>query len=304
MKTIDSCAISQRCHLNIERPQQILVRRRAALGDVIMSTGVVRELKRRYDCVIDVATEFPNVYANNPNVRAIFHTSAMPDPAAYDLYVNLDDAYEHNPLNHYIDSYFYRAFGTSAVANKSVELFPNEFDHDTVDAFVKDNELDNYIVIHIRQWHWPLKNMSWDTWYTVFERLFTHRTDFKIVCVGSKDDGYVEHPLFADAREKLNVQQQKLLMDHARCFVGIDSGPYHIAAASDTHIISLHTHLLPERIVPKNKLVTPILASVDCVGCNDHQQRPVSQVICKHGDFRCSTSFDADRIANNILEIL
>lgn len=290
--------------MNIERPQQILVRRRAALGDVIMSTGVVRELKRRYDCVIDVATEFPNVYANNPNVRAIFHTSAMPDPAAYDLYVNLDDAYEHNPLNHYIDSYFYRAFGTSKVDNKSVELFPNEFDHDAVDAFVKDNELDNYIVIHIRQWYWPLKNMSSEYWYTVFERLFTHRTDFKIVCVGSAQDGYVEHPLFVDAREKLNVQQQKLLMDHARCFVGIDSGPYHIAAASDTHIISLHTHLLPERIVPKNKLVTPILASVNCVGCNDNQQRPVNQVICKHGDFRCSTSFDADRIANNILEIL
>jgi ADP-heptose:LPS heptosyltransferase len=40
-------------------------------------------------------------------------------------------------------------------------------------------------------------------------------------------------------------------MDNARCFVGIDSGPYHIAAASKTHIISLHTHLLPERIAPQ-----------------------------------------------------
>jgi len=304
MTTIDSCVISQRCHLNIERPQQILVRRRAALGDVIMSTGVVRELKQRYNCDIDIATEFPNIYDNNPHVRAIYHTSAMPDPAAYDLYINLDDAYEHNPLNHYIDSYFYRAFGTSKVDNKSVELFPSEFDQDTVTSFIKDNDLDNYIVIHIRQWYWPLKNMSWDTWYSVFERLFTARTDFKIVCVGSVEDGSVEHPLFVDAREKLNIQQQKLLMDHARCFVGIDSGPYHIAAASNTHIISLHTHLLPERIAPKNKLVTPILSSVDCVGCNDNQQRPVSQVICKHGDFRCSTSFDADRIANNILEII
>lgn len=290
--------------MKIERPQQILVRRRAALGDVIMSTGVVRELKQRYNCMIDIATEFPNVYNNNPHIRAIYHTDAMPEPAAYDLYINLDDAYEHNPLNHYIDSYFYRAFGTSEVANKAVELFANQVDKDTVASFIKDNELDNYIVIHIRQWHWPLKNMSWDTWYAVFERLFAARTDFKIVCVGSVEDGSVEHPLFVDARDRLSVQQQRLLMDHARCFVGIDSGPYHIAAASDTHIISLHTHLLPERIVPKNKLATPILASVDCVGCNDHQPRPVSQVICKYGDFRCSTSFDADRIANNILEII
>jgi ADP-heptose:LPS heptosyltransferase len=290
--------------LNIERPQQILVRRRAALGDVIMSTGVVRELKNRYACEIDVATEFPNVYDNNPYVRAIYHTNAMPDAANYDLYINLDNAYEHNPCNHYLDSYFYRAFGLSTVDEKEPELFPNEFDVDVVNHFFQDNQLDNYIVIHIRQWYWPLKNMSWDTWYAVFERLFSERTDFKIVCVGSAQDGYVDHPLFVDARDRLSVQQQKLLMDRARCFVGIDSGPYHIAVASRTHIISLHTHLLPERIAPLHKPYTPIKSGVDCVGCNENQQRPVTQVVCKHGDFRCSNSFDAERIAANILEIL
>jgi ADP-heptose:LPS heptosyltransferase len=290
--------------LNIERPLQILVRRRAALGDVIMSTGVVRELKNRYQCEIDIATEFPNVYDNNPHVRAIYHTEAMPDTASYDLYINLDDAYELNPLNHYVDSYFYRAFGTSAVVNKNSELFANEFDQETVSLFVDKNELDQYIVIHIRQWYWALKNMSWDTWYAVFERLFTERTDFKIVCVGSAQDGFVEHPLFVDARDKLNVQQQKLLMNQARCFVGIDSGPYHIASCATTNIVSLHTHLLPERIIPQNKLVIPVLSGVECVGCNDVQARPVREVICKHGDFRCSTSFDADKIAKSILEFL
>lgn len=290
--------------MKIEKPIQILVRRRAALGDVIMSTGVVRELKYRYHCDIDVATEFPNVFDNNPNVRAIYHTNAMPNPTTYDLYINLDDAYESNPCNHYLDSYFYRAFGTSAVGKKEPELFPSKFDIDIVNSFFQDNEIDNYIVVHIRQWYWPLKNMSWDTWYSVFEQLFTQRTDFKIVCVGTIQDGFVEHPLFVDARDQLNIQQQKLLMDHARCFVGIDSGPYHIAVASKTHIISLHTHLLPERIAPQHKLYTAIKADVECVGCNDHQTRPVSQVVCKHGDFRCSNSFSADRITNNILEIL
>lgn len=295
--------------MNIERPVQILVRRRAALGDVIMSTGVVRELKNKYNCYIDVATEFPNVYANNPHVRAIYHTDAMPEAKNYDLYINLDDAYEHSPLNHYVDSYFYRAFGTSDVDNKSVELFANEFDKDAVSLFCQDNELDSFIVVHIRQWHWPLKNMAWETWFAVFEHLFTERTDFKIVCVGSASDGYVDHPLFVDAREQLNIQQQKLVMDRAKCFVGIDSGPFHVAGASKTHIIALQTHLLPERILPYRREMfghntTAIMSAVDCVGCNDHQARPVRQVICKHGDYRCKDSFDAERIANNISEIL
>ena len=288
--------------MNIEKPLQILVRRRAALGDVIMSTGVVRELKQRYQCNIDVATEFPNVYDNNPHVRAIYHTSAMPDIKNYDLYINLDDAYEHNPVNHYLDSYFYRAFGTSKVDYKQPELFPTLLDVDAVNDFFEANNIDEYIVVHIRQWFWELKNMSWPTWYAVFEKVFTHNTDIKIVCVGSSQDGYVDHPLFVDARDRLNIQQQRVLMDHARCFVGIDSGPYHIAAASQTNIISLHTHLLPERIMPPRGI--PILSNVDCVGCNDNQARPVSQVICKHGDFRCKDSFDADKIANNILELL
>ncbi len=290
--------------MNIEQPLQILVRRRAALGDVIMSTGVVRELKKRYNCDIDFATEFPNVYDNNPYVRAIYHTSAMPDIKNYDLYVNLDDAYENNPVNHYLDSYFYRAFGTSTVDNKQPELFAIDLDTQILNQFFAENDIDEYIVVHIRQWYWPLKNMSWDTWYAVFEKLFVKNTNFKIVCVGTGQDGYVEHPLFVDARDQLTVQQQKLLMDNARCFVGIDSGPYHIAAASQTNIISLHTHLLPERILPQNGRAIAILSNVDCVGCNDNQDRPVRQVVCKHGDFRCKDAFDADKIANNILELL
>lgn len=280
------------------------MRRRAALGDVIMSTGVVRELKQRYQCEIDVATEFPNVYDHNPNVRAIYHAEAMPELSKYDLYINLDDAYELNPLNHYVDSYFYRAFGTSKVANKKPELFTTEFDEDFMNSFFQDNELDRYIVVHIRQWYWALKNMSWDTWYAVFEKLFTERVDFKIVCVGTSQDGFVDHPLFVDARDKLSVQQQKLLMDNAECFVGIDSGPYHIAAASSARIVSLHTHLLPERITPQHNLVIPIQSDVPCVGCNDKQDRPVRQVICQYGDYRCSNFFNADKITKSILEFL
>lgn len=290
--------------MKIEKPIQILVRRRAALGDVIMSTGVVRELKQRYQCHIDIATEFPNVFDNNFNVRAIYHTDAMPDISKYDLYINLDDSYEYNPINHYLDSYFYYAFGTSAVANKNPELFSTEFDEDILNSFFQDNEIDKYIVVHIRQWYWELKNMSWDTWYSVFEKLFTERTDFKIVCVGTMQDGFVEHPLFVDARDKFSVQQQKLLMDNAQCFIGIDSGPYHIASASKVPMISLHTHLRPERIVPKNKSSVSILSEVPCVGCNDIQTRPVRQVICKHGDFRCKDNFDADKIAKAILDYI
>ena len=71
--------------MKVETPVRILVKRRAALGDVVMSTAVVRELHRAHNgqCAITVETEFPLVYKNNPyivdlrNWRSEEHTSEL-----------------------------------------------------------------------------------------------------------------------------------------------------------------------------------------------------------------------------------
>ena len=287
----------------------ILVRRRAALGDAIMATGVVRELKRRFpNSNIDVATEFLEVFNNNPHIRHLYHANAMPDPNKYEMYVNLDDCYEAAKDMHYVDCYFYRAFGNDIdnIDDKSPELHVTEQDLETANDFIAENSLDRFVCVHIRQWYWAMKNMAWETWFAVFEKLFTARADFKIVCVGSEQDGMLDHPLFVDARGKLTLQQTRVLMDNAECFVGIDSGPYHIASASSTPIVSLHTHLLPERVAPRDKQVTVVKSGIDCVGCNELQPKPVRQINCIHGpeDFRCSRLFDADEIATAVLEYL
>ena len=289
--------------MKLEKPINILVRRRAAIGDVIMSTGVVRELKRLYgdNCNIDIATECIEVYRNNPNIRHICHTNAMPDVAGYDKYINLDDAYELNPTDNYLDSYFYRAFGHTDL-NQRPELFANDDDRAAVDADLK-NIGDNFITVHMRNWHWGAKNISMDVWLEVYAQLFEARADFRIVCVGGETDFYIEdHPLFVDLRAQYNSQQLTYLMDHAACFVGIDSGPFHCAAASKTHIVALLTHLQPNRIVPMG--ASYIQTNEDCRGCNDDQARPVRQLVCKKGDYPCVNNFDTAAITQAILRTL
>ena len=106
-----------------------------AIGDVIMTTGVVRELKRRYgaDANIDIATDFAEPFRNNPNIRNIFPVDQVPDVKdRWDLYYNLDNAYELNPTEHYVKNYFYRVFGDINL-NRSVELFPTDEDKIIVD---------------------------------------------------------------------------------------------------------------------------------------------------------------------------
>ena len=287
--------------MKISQPINILVQRRAAIGDVIMTTGVVRELKARYgdNANIDIGTDFAEVYRNNPYVRNVIPVDQLPNVNRWDLYYNLDDAYELNPENHYIDNYFYRVFGTVDL-DRSVDLFPSSEDQTTVLNFQYQNELDKYIVVHLRNWHWQAKNISMDVWFDVFAKLFEVKTDFKIVCIGGQTDHFVDHPLFVDARDQFNMQQLKHLCNSASAFVGIDSGPFQCAAASSTHVIGLLTHLLPERIMPF-KNATAIPTREECRGCNDRQARPVRQVVCQHGDYRCTNNFDTDAIAQAIL---
>ena len=205
-----------------KRKLNILLQRRASIGDVIMTTGVVRELKRKYgdNANIDIATDCLEVYRNNPHIRNIFPVDQIPPVNnRYDIYYNLDDAYEYNPYTNYVDNYFYRVFGDKE-CNKEVELFPTEEDKLLVEQDAVSMDMP-YVVIHMRNWHWQAKNIELGVWFEIFEKVFTERSDFMFVCVGNKQDHFVEgHPNFFDARDRYNSQQLKHLCDHANAFVG------------------------------------------------------------------------------------
>lgn len=287
--------------MKIKKPINICVNRRAAIGDVIMSTGVVRELKRKYGdtAAITVATDHPSIYANNPHVTQVI--PAQSDLSAFDVTYNLDDAYEYNTGSNFIDCYFHRVFGNHQIVDTSVELFPSVADREVVEDYIKDID-GKYIVVHMRNWHWPAKNISMDIWFDVLAKLFTERTDVTIICVGSNSDHYVDHPLILDARQRFTDQQLKILMDHAACFLGIDSAPFWCAAASNTHLIGLLTHLSPDCIMPyRTAKSTAITTLEDCAGCNKTQATPVRQIVCSKGNTPCTSNFDTDAIVNAIL---
>jgi ADP-heptose:LPS heptosyltransferase len=295
--------------MKIETPVTILVKRRAALGDVVMSTGVVRELYRLHDgqCRITVETEFPLVYKNNPYIADLRNWGEC-NTADYDVVYNLDDAYELNPENHFVSSMFARVFGSVSSMNQQPDLHVDDQDKLVVDADIQEIG-QKFIAVHMRQWHWPLKNIDIEIWADIFARVFEQRTDFKIVTVGGPTDYSLDHPLIFTANARYTPQQLRYLLDSARCFVGIDSGPFQIAGASSTHIIGLLTHNPPEYIIPLRKRdhmwnAQAVQASIDCVGCNVRQARPVRTIDCIHGDFRCNRLWDTERIANLILEQL
>ena len=292
--------------MKIEKPIDILVRRRGALGDVIYTTGVVRELYKQYhgNARITVQTDFPDVFANNPYVHHVVPCDVGLTVSEFDIYHNLDNCYEYNPCNHYVDSYFYRVFGNHKLI-RDTELHPNDADRAAVD---KDLEFigDKFIAIHMRQWHWELKNIKHEVWFDLFEKIFTTRTDYKIVFVGGQTDGHVEHPLMINTCGRYNPQELKHLLDHAACFVGIDSGPYAIATTTKAPIVAMLSHMPPSTIIPIRANgagwnTQVVQADVDCVGCYERQQRPVSRIVCERGDYACNSKWDTEQVSQAIL---
>ena len=297
--------------MKLEKPISILVRRRAALGDVVVATGVLRELKAKYgdNCVIDIATQHPTVFAHNPHVRNVIHITEADDsastPAAYDVYYNLDDTYEYNPDGHFADNYFYRTFGTTDM-DRSMELFITDEEAVAVDEFVQAIGGD-FIAVHMRRWHWELKNIDPAVWLAVFDAVFAAKPNIKIVCVGGPTDFFPEgHPQVIDGRGIYSPGSLSYLLDHAKCFVGIDSGPFHIAGTSETHIVALLSHMSPEKVLPfRNGVMgdncTVIQASVDCVGCHSRQKRPIRSIVCEREDYACNKLWDVAKIASAIV---
>ena len=296
--------------LKIKKPVSILVKRRASLGDVVMSTAVVKCLHTLHEgkCNITVETEHPLVYKNNIYITDLRNWGEC-NPADYDIVYNLDDAYELNPENHFVDSMLSRAFGHRVTQlDRSPSLFTDAADRALVDQDIQSIGAP-YFAVHMRNWAWPLKNISVDIWVDVFARVFAERTDHKIVLVGGPTDYSLDHPLIVNYNARYTPQQLAYFLDGAKCFVGIDSGPFQIAGASCTHIVGLLTHISPEHIMPIRRREpgwnsTAIQASVECVGCNVRQQTPIRQIVCEKGDYPCNRTWDTEQIAQAILEQL
>lgn len=292
---------------------RILVDRRRALGDLVMITPVIRELRRRYpDAWLQVVTEEPVVLNNNPHISKVVRPAEMEKSDPWDVYINLNDAYEEQVTSHYVDSYLYRAFGTEYKnIDHSPEMFPTAQEKENVDEVLNDIG-EKFVVVHMRRWAWENKNIDLEIWSSFFTRLQEEHPDCKIVAVGAQYDYHVPHEpeKFADLVGQLSLGEIQYLISKAKAFIGPDSGPFHIASTTATPIVVLISHLLPEQILPWRdnefgKGITVVTSDVGCLGCYARQTPPVRELKCENEvQFSCSKSFDNLKIFNAVNEIL
>jgi ADP-heptose:LPS heptosyltransferase len=286
------------------RMARILVDRRKALGDVLMITPVLRELRRRYGklAFIQVVTEETIALHNNPDVNSVVKPDQMKKEDPWDVYINLNDAYETNPLVNYIDAYVHRAFGRDPELNKNIDrsigIHPTTQEVDKVDSIIEDQIKSDYIVVHMRRWAWENKNIDINTWGTFFTLLNDRFPNIKIVSVGAQYDYKVTGVMNGvDLVDQLSIGEIAELIGKSKCFIGGDSGPYHIASGTVAPIVALLSHLDPDQILPWRhgvfgKDVTVVQSDVPCLGCYKRQIPPVRNLKCESNvEWLCAQKF-------------
>jgi ADP-heptose:LPS heptosyltransferase len=160
--------------------RRILVKRTKALGDVIMVSPIVRRLRHLYgpDVVIDVQSNYPDVFYANPHVNASY---ADASDNTYDRVIDLDGAYESRPHLHVIDAYMDVAFGFHEWPSKETFLHPQT----PLDELLDGIEWHRAVVIHPGVSGSKNRTLPMGFWFSLAESL--QRRDYQVVAIG--DDG-------------------------------------------------------------------------------------------------------------------
>ena len=303
--------------LKINQPTRILVDRRKAVGDLLMITPVLRELRKRYgdDAYIQVVTEETIVLENNTSIDKVAHPTAMSKDDPWDYYLNLNDAYELNITSHYVDAYLYRAFGKDISSiDRTLDLVTTPDEREAVDELKQDINT-RYVVFHMRRFAWENKNVDQTTWTMIMAWMEAAYPDVTMISVGAQYDIRMPHDQgirYVDMVEQLSLGEIRHLIAGAELFIGGDSGPYHVACTTDTPIVALLSHLAPEQILPWRdgefgKNVHVVQSKVPCVGCYARQQAPVRNLICEQkgeDQWLCNRRFDFTEITMELDKIL
>lgn len=268
----------------------ILVKRQAAHGDVLVAAALAPALKKKYpEAQIVYATDCPEVLQNNPWIDKVVSECSE---RQFHLFLNLDMVYEYRPTTNFLEAYA----DFVGVNVKDCSLYLH---NDDSLNFELPKE---YVVMHVSNNTWVGRNWSNIKFDQISNRL--QKRGAKIVCVGTNDD-HKPTCCDCDLRGKTSIAQLATVIKNCSCFIGVDSFPmwvaevFKIKGAVFFGSISPNTRLI-------NKTIIPVLADgLKCLGCHHRKQTPcVATTTCEVGVQECSIGVSVDRMWKAIEQIL
>ena len=320
---------------------RILIRRRNALGDVLLTTPIIRRLRLELgpETILDVATLCPEVYHRNPYINYVYkwpHTGV-----GYGRIINLDLCYERSPSMHIIDAYSREAFGDLITYDKSTCLFPSSADDVWAESVLNSLGVarPKCIVVNMSQAE-NIRNWPRESWRTTLCKIV--EMGFSIIVVGSDNDFAVSGPgifdlsggilheflgntyarfaavhiikklhltrIFAKLSTRTTIQQLSALIGKCGCFLSSDSGLLHVAGTTSVPIVGIFTSIKGEYRIPyRNGAYGTncriVRPGLDCYGCRELLSPPVTQQQnCQRGDYLCKKQVTVEMVVSAVVE--
>lgn len=260
--------------------KNILVVRKIGIGDVILTTPVIRAIKNRWPMAnVTVSTAFPAVFDGNPDVLLATHNAVM---GTFDATHLLDLVYETQPDKHIVEAYADKC--GVMVDDWRPRLYASDKWREVVGTEVLPPGDTKVCVVNSGSiTEWAGRQWSPDQMSVVTEALA--RDGYYVVLVGNQHTPTVACQ--ADTRGK-PYQLLIALMERASLFVGLDSSPFHVAQAFNTPSVAIFGCVEPKyRVIPHSRVIGLQAKGVGCLGCHHYLSAPrtITQT-CLRGQFQ------------------
>lgn len=281
---------------DIEPKKVIALNRKGAIGDCIMTTGIIEELKKRNpDSTILVSTICSYPYKVNPNVDKVFSNNNTTTKLA-DEYYDLDMVYEWDINKPVWKAFADKVFGEGGYNEEDIKpkLYSSEKDLDSLAEKIADRQFDlsgEYVVIHPSH-SWACKTWNKDNWDKVIDTLLSLGN--KVVVVGARSDiEPTPKPGLFDFKNALTLQEVRVLIEHAKSFIGIDSGCMHIALTTKTPVVGIFTSANPDYFIHRKEKSCAVIPGLECQFCR-HKHPGVTSINCETN--KCITTITPEMV--------
>lgn len=271
---------------------QIIVKRKFAVGDVLLTTPIIRALKQLWPlCPIDVETNFPDIFKGNPYVRRAGPKIGVLPQA---LVIDLNGAYEKTPGIPVLASYA-RAAGAAGLEYSQVESY--------LDLYCQPGDAPTLIegtwaALHVGPTTWAGKNWPMERWAEVSNRL--RAAGWRVVLFGDKSKDRIACD--ADYRDQRGFQELAGLLIQCSLFIGLDSFPSHAAAAMCTPSVVLFGVTNPDMFAVNQGAFVAVRSDPNHVDTGRRNKIP--GITFMNTSDACMRTISVDQVINAVKSII